>query len=394
MSINEIAIVAAKRTAIGSFNGMLSTSPASKLGETLIKHIIDDTKLPTRDISEVIIGQILTGGCGQNPARQASINAGVPQDVPAWLVNQVCGSGLKSVALGYQAILSGMSQIVIAGGQESMSLAPHTLHMRNGYKMGSAELEDMMIKDGLTDAFNHYHMGITAENIAEQFKITRDQQDEFALQSQAKAEKAQKDGKFNEEIIPIKVTIKRQESEFKNDEYIRTCLSIDELKKLRPAFKKEGGTVTAGNSSGINDGAAMVLLMSLKDARARGLEVLGVIRSFAQAGVEPSVMGTGPIPAAKKALSLAGWTVGDLDLIEANEAFAAQAICVNQQMGWDSSIVNVNGGAIALGHPIGASGTRILVTLLHEMRRRNSKKGLATLCVGGGMGVAMCVERI
>ncbi|MDF3047111.1 MAG: acyltransferase [Candidatus Midichloriaceae bacterium] len=392
MDNQQVAIVAAKRTAIGNFNGTLASVPAHILGEAVIRQLLVDSRVAPKEISEVIMGQILTAGSGQNPARQASIGAGLPKEVPAISINQVCGSGLRSVALGYQAIKTGASDIVIAGGQENMSLSPHVIFMRNGYKMGSAEVVDTMIKDGLTDVFNNYHMGITAENIAEQFGISRQQQDEFSVDSQNKAERAQKEGRFVDEIVPVKVMIKKEEIEFKVDEFTRHGVKIEDLSKLRPAFKKDG-SVTAGNASGINDGAAGVVLMTVAQAKKRGLKILGIIKSFAQAGVAPEIMGIGPIPASQKALELAGWSVSDLDLIEANEAFASQAICVNKQMGWDLDKVNINGGAISLGHPIGASGARILVTLLHSMMKRNAKKGLATLCIGGGMGVAMCIEK-
>lgn len=388
----EVVIVSAFRTAIGSFNGSLAGIAANKLGEAVIKHTLEKTGIVPSDVSEVILGQILTGGNGQNPARQASIGAGLPKEVPAWLVNQVCGSGLKSVGLGYQAILCGLSNVVIAGGQESMSSSPHAVFLRNGYKMGNAEIVDMMIKDGLTDAFTAVHMGITAENIAEKFAISRQEQDKFATNSQNKAEAAQKVGTFNDEIVPVKIMVKKEEVSFAKDEYIRFGAQYEDAAKLRPAFKKDG-TVTAANSSGINDGAAVVMLMAKDEAQKRGLKILATIKSFAQSGVDPALMGTGPISAVQKALKLANWNIGDLNLIEANEAFAAQSICVNKELGWDIGRVNVNGGAIALGHPIGASGARILVTLLHEMGRRNVRKGLATLCVGGGMGVAICVER-
>jgi acetyl-CoA C-acetyltransferase len=393
MDNQQIAIVAAKRTAIGNFNGTLASLPAHILGEAVIRQLVKDSKVDPKDISEVIMGQILTGGSGQNPARQAAIAAGMPKEVPAISINQVCGSGLRSVALGYQAIKTGAADIIIAGGQENMSLAPHAIFMRNGYKMGSAEVVDTMIKDGLTDVFNNYHMGITAENIVEQFGISRQQQDEFSADSQNKAERAQKEGKFIDEIVPVKVMIKKEEVEFKVDEFIRAGVKAEDLSKLRPAFKKDG-TVTAGNSSGINDGAAAVMLMTVTEAKKRGLKILGIIKSFAQAGVAPEIMGIGPVPASQKALKLAGWEASDLDLIEANEAFASQAIYVNNAMGWDVNKVNVNGGAISLGHPIGASGARILVTLLHSMAQRKATKGLATLCIGGGMGIAMCVERV
>ena len=391
MSAQEIAIVSAKRTAIGNFLGSLSNVPANKLGEYVIRQAILDTSIDPKEISEVILGQILTANAGMNPARQASLGAGIPKETPAWLVNHVCGSGLKSIALGALSIQNGFGNIIIAGGQESMSLSPHAMMMRSGQKMGNTEFIDLMIKDGLTDVFNNYHMGITAENLAEKFNISRNEQDEFSTQSQHKAEKAQKEGKFTDEIVPVKVMIKKDEVEFKNDEFIRQGVQLEDLSKIRPAFKKDG-TVTAGNASGINDGAAVVMLMPLNEAQKRGLKVLGVIKSIGQGGVEPELMGLGPIPASKMALDKAGWNVQDLDLIEANEAFAVQAICVNKQMGWDTSKVNVLGGAVALGHPIGASGARVLVTLLHEMNRRKAKKGLATLCIGGGMGIAMCIE--
>jgi acetyl-CoA C-acetyltransferase len=392
MSKQDIVIVSALRTGIGNFNGTLGSMPAHKLGQTVIKAVLEQCKVKGEDVSEVIMGQILSCGEGQNPARQASIGAGIPKEVPAWIVNQVCGSGLRSVALGYQAIKAGQSNIVIAGGQESMSMCPHGMNMRNGQKMGNAEFTDLMIKDGLTDAFSATHMGITAENIAEKYNITREEQDQFSAASQNKAEAAQKAGKFNDEIVPVQVQVKKDTITFANDEFIRHGAKVEDLAKLRPAFKKDG-TVTAGNASGINDGAAAVMLMTREEAEKRGLTPLATIVSFAQAGVAPELMGTGPIPAAQKALKAAGWDIKDLDLIEANEAFAAQAISVNKELGWDTSKVNVNGGAIALGHPIGASGTRILVSLIHEMKRRNAHKGLATLCVGGGMGVAMCIQR-
>jgi acetyl-CoA C-acetyltransferase len=388
----QVVIVAAKRTAIGNFMGSLAGVHAHKLGEAVIRQVVMDSKIKPEEISEVIMGQILTASSGQNAARQAAMAADIPKEVPSLTINQVCGSGLRSIAIGAQTIMTGAAKIIIAGGQESMSLSPHAVYMRNGYKMGNIETIDTMIKDGLTDVFNNYHMGITAENIAEQFGIGRQQQDELSVNSQNKAEKAQNEGKFQYEIVPIKTTVKKEEIEFKTDEFVRHGVRFEDLAKLRPAFKKDG-TVTAGNSSGINDGAAALLLMSLEEAKKRNLEILGTIKSFAQAGVAPEIMGSGPIPASKKALEIAGWKVSDLDLIEANEAFASQAIYVNREMGWDISKVNVNGGAIALGHPIGASGARVLVTLLHEMKRRNVKKGLATLCIGGGMGVAMCIER-
>lgn len=391
--MSDIVIVAATRTPIGAFNGALSTLPAHKLGEVVIRHLLETTHIEGKDVSEVILGQILTAGQGQNPARQASINAGLPQEVPAWGMNQVCGSGLRAVALAAQAIANGDSSIVIAGGQENMSLAPHAVHMRNGTKMGNATLVDTMIFDALTDAFKTYHMGTTAENIAQKFNISRQEQDEFAFQSQQKAGKAMENGVFKDEIVPVTISTRKGDVVVDKDEYPRPETSLESLAKLRPAFSKEG-TVTAGNASGINDGAAAVVVMTAEEAKKRGLTPLARIASFAHAGVDPSIMGTGPIPASQKALAKAGWKVGDLDLIEANEAFAAQAISVNRGMEWDVSKVNVNGGAIALGHPVGASGARCLVTLLHEMKRRNAKRGLATLCIGGGMGVAMCLERI
>jgi acetyl-CoA C-acetyltransferase len=389
---SEIVVVSAFRSPVGSFNGSLSALPAHKLGELVIRHILSATGIKGEEISEIILGQVLTAGAGQNPARQASINAGVPKEIPAWSVNHVCGSGLKAIALGYQSILAGQSEIVIAGGQESMSQAPHAVHMRNGTKMGNAELTDIMQKDGLTDAFSSTLMGITAENVAAKYAISREEQDKFASDSQNKAEAAQKSGKFKDEIVPVKIQGKKEEVTVDQDEYIRYGVKFEDLGKLKPAFKKDG-TVTAANSSGINDGAAMVMLMKKDEAQKRGLKILAQIKSFGQAGVAPEFMGTGPVPASRKALTFAGWDVGDLDIIEANEAFAAQAIAVNKEMGWDTKKVNVNGGAIAIGHPIGASGARIFVTLIHEMNKRSAKKGLATLCIGGGMGVAMCIER-
>jgi len=388
----DIVIVEALRTPIGNFNGGLASVPASKLGEEVIKKIIENSSIDAADISEVIMGQILTTACGQNPARQASINAGVPKEVPAWTINQVCGSGLRTVALAAQAIKAGDSSIVIAGGQENMSLSPHANYLRGGIKMGDAKFTDTMIKDGLWDIFNDYHMGQTAENIANENSISRQEQDEFAASSQNKAEEAINSGKFNDEIVPVTVPNRKGDIIVEKDEFPRSGVTAESLGKLRPAFAKDG-TVTAGNASGINDGAAAVLVMSREDAEKRGLKILACIKSFASAGVDPKIMGTGPIPASKAALEKAGWSADELDLVEANEAFAAQAICVNKQMGWDESKVNVNGGAIALGHPIGASGTRVLVTLLHEMNRTDAKKGLVTLCVGGGMGVAMCLQR-
>ncbi len=390
--MTDVVIVAAGRTAVGSFNGGLSSVPAHYLGQTAISAVLERAKVKPEEVSEVILGQILTAGQGQNPARQASVNAGVPVEVPAYGVNILCGSGLKSVALGAQAIENGDSSIVVAGGQESMSQAPHVAHLRNGQKMGSVEFMDTMLRDGLMDAFQGYHMGTTAENIAQKWQITREDQDKFAVASQNKAEAAIKAGKFKDEIIPVTIKSRKGDVTFDTDEFPRFGATAEGMAKLRPAFSKDG-TVTAGNASGINDGAAAVVLMSAEEAKKRGLKPLARIASWAQAGVDPSIMGTGPIPASRKALEKAGWTVDDLDLIEANEAFAAQAIAVNRELGWDTDKINVNGGAIALGHPIGASGARVLVSLLHEMQKRDAKKGLATLCIGGGMGIAMCVAR-
>ncbi len=387
-----IVIASAARTPVGSFNGALASLPAHELGKVAIKAALERAHVESGDVSEVIMGQILAAGAGQNPARQASINAGIPVDAPAWGMNQLCGSGLRAVALGAQQIALGSSSIVVAGGQESMSQAPHCAHLRDGTKMGDMKFIDTMIKDGLWDAFNGYHMGNTAENVARQWQITREEQDRFAVASQNKAEAAKKAGKFKDEIVPVVIKTRKGETVVAEDEYIKDGVTYDSIAKLRPAFDKEG-TVTAANASGINDGAAAVVLMTLEEARKRGITPLARIVSWAHAGVDPSIMGTGPIPASKKALEKAGWTVKDLDLIEANEAFAAQACAVNKGLGWDTDKVNVNGGAIAIGHPIGASGARVLNTLLFEMKRRNAKKGLATLCIGGGMGVAMCVER-
>jgi acetyl-CoA C-acetyltransferase len=391
--MSDVAIVAAARTPVGSFNGSFANVPAHDLGKTAIREVLKRAKLDPREVSEVILGQILSAAQGQNPARQAAIHAGIPVEVPAWGVNQLCGSGLRAVALGHQAIANGDSQIVIAGGQESMSMAPHAAYLRAGQKMGALEFIDTMIKDGLMDVFNGYHMGNTAENVAKEWQITREQQDQFAVASQNKAEAARKAGRFKDEIAPVTIKERKGERIIDTDEYIRDGVTYDGIKDLRPAFVREGGTVTAANASGINDGAAAVVLMSSKEAERRGLKPLAIIKSWAQAGVDPKIMGTGPIPASRLALKKAGWGVADLDLIEANEAFAAQACAVNKDMGWDPSKVNVNGGAIAIGHPIGASGGRVLVTLLHEMEKRNLRKGLATLCIGGGMGIAMCVER-
>jgi acetyl-CoA C-acetyltransferase len=389
---STIVIASAARTPVGSFNGSLASLPAHELGKVAIKAALDRAGLQPGDITEVVLGQVLTAGQGQNPARQASIAAGIPVDAPAWSINQVCGSGLRAVALGAQQILTGASNIVIAGGQESMSQSQHAAYLRSGTKMGALELVDTMIKDGLWDAFNGYHMGVTAENVARQWQITREDQDKFAVASQNKAEAAKKAGRFKDEIVPVTIKGKKGDTIVDHDEYIREGATLDSVAKLRPAFDK-AGTVTAGNASGINDGAAAVVLMTLAEAQKRGIEPLARIVSWAHAGVDPSIMGTGPIPASKKALEKAGWTVKDLDLVEANEAFAAQACAVNKGLGWDTDKVNVNGGAIAVGHPIGASGARILTTLLYELKRRNAKRGLATLCIGGGMGIALCVER-
>ena len=390
--MSDIVIVGAARTPVGSFNGSFAPLAAHQLGEAVIKESLSRAKVEGGEVSEVIMGQILGAGQGMNPARQASINAGVPKGAPAWGINQVCGSGLRTVALGAQAIAQGDSEIVVAGGHESMSNAQHAAHLRAGAKMGDVKFVDTMIRDGLWDVFNGYHMGSTAENVARQWQITRDEQDEFALASQQKAEAAQKAGKFKDEIVAVTVPNRKGDIVVTEDEYIRHGATLESMQKLRPAFEKEG-TVTAGNASGINDGAAAVVLMHEAEATKRGLTPLGRIASWAQAGVDPSVMGSGPIPASQKALEKAGWTAADLDLVEANEAFAAQACAVNKDMGWDTDKVNVNGGAIAIGHPIGASGCRVLVTLLHEMARRDASKGLTTLCIGGGMGIAMCIER-
>lgn len=389
--MTNVVIVSAARTAVGSFNGSFANIPAHDLGATAIEAVIARAGIDKAEVSETILGQVLTAGQGQNPARQAHINAGLPIESAAWSINQVCGSGLRTVALGAQHIMLGDAQIVVAGGQESMSLSPHVAHLRAGQKMGDMKMIDSMIKDGLWDAFNGYHMGQTAENVANQWQISREQQDEFALASQNKAEAAQKAGKFVDEITPFTVKTRKGETVVDQDEYIRYGATLESMQKLRPAFTKEG-SVTAGNASGLNDGAAMVLLMTEEEAAKRGLTPLARIASYATAGLDPSIMGCGPIPSSRKALEKAGWKPGDLDLIEANEAFAAQACAVNKDLGWDTSKVNVNGGAIAIGHPIGASGARILNTLLFEMKRSGAKKGLATLCIGGGMGVAMCIE--
>jgi len=390
--MTEVAIIAARRTPVGSFNGSLSTVPAHYLGEVVIRGLLEETGVPAEDVNEVILGQILTAGAGQNPARQASINAGLPVETTAYSINQLCGSGLRTVALGFQAIMCGDADVIIAGGQESMSQSQHSAYLRGGTKMGSMEFKDTMIWDALTDVFGETHMGITAENIAEQWQITRETQDAFAAASQNKAEAAQEAGKFEDEILPVTIKNRRGDIVVTQDEYIRKGVTAEGLSAMRPAFKKDG-TVTAANASGINDGAAAVLMMSVEEANKRGLTPIAIIKSWATAGVDPSIMGIGPVPASQKALEKAGWTIDDLDLIEANEAFAAQACAVGQDLAIPADKLNVNGGAIAIGHPLGASGARILTTLLHEMKRRDVHKGLATLCIGGGMGVAMCVER-
>jgi acetyl-CoA C-acetyltransferase len=390
--MKNIYITSAKRTAVGSLGKSLKNIKAEELGSAVISSVIDESQLKSNELDEVIMGQVLTGGSGQNTARQAAMKSGIPKEKPAYVVNQVCGSGIRSVASGFQSIKAGDSKILVAGGQESMSLAPHAIHLRDGKKLGDTALIDTMIKDGLWDAFHGYHMGITAENVAEKFQVTRDEQDKFALKSQEKALKAQKEDKFKEEIINFKIKSKKAEINFNKDEHPREGINLDALSRLKPAFKKDG-TVTAGNASGINDGAAAVTLMSSEEADKRSLKKLVSIKSWASCGVDPALMGTGPIPSAKKALDLAGWNVKDVDLFEINEAFAAQSIAVVKTLSIPEEKVNVNGGAIALGHPIGASGTRILVTLIHEMIKRDAKKGLATLCIGGGMGIAMCVER-
>ena len=390
--MTDIVITAAKRTPVGAFLGSFATTPAHELGRVAIEAALSQAGVAPEEVSEVILGQVLTAGQGQNPARQASMAAGVPKEVPAWGLNQVCGSGLRAVAVGAQSIIAGDAKVVVAGGQESMSLSAHAQNIRGGTKMGNLELVDTMIKDGLTDVFNGYHMGITAENLAEQYQVTRSDQDEFATASQNKAERARRDGRFRDEIVPVTVKSRKGETVADQDEFIREGVEVAALAGLRPAFKKDG-SVTAGNASGLNDGAAALVLMSAEEAERRGAPVLGRIRSFASAGVDPSIMGIGPVPASRKALEKAGWTIGELDLIEANEAFASQALAVGKELGWDAEKVNVNGGAIAIGHPIGASGARVLTTLLYEMGRRDSKKGLVTLCIGGGMGVAMCIQR-
>ena len=391
MSSDAIVVASAARTPVGSFNGAFANTPAHELGSTVIREVLARAGVEADEVDEVILGQVLTAGQGQNPARQASIAAGLPKETTAWGLNQVCGSGLRTISVGMQQIQTGDADIIIAGGQESMSLSPHCQHLRAGTKMGDIKLIDTMIKDGLWDAFNGYHMCNTAENIANQFQITRDEQDSFAVASQNKAEAAQKAGKFKDEIVAFTVKTRKGDIVVDADEYIRHGATLEAMQKLRPAFDKDG-TVTAANASGLNDGAAAVLLMKESEASRRGITPLARIASWATAGVDPSIMGTGPIPASKRALEKAGWSVGDLDLVEANEAFAAQACAVNKGLGWNPEIVNVNGGAIAIGHPIGASGARIFNTLVFEMKRRSAKKGLATLCIGGGMGVAMCVE--
>ncbi|MDB3857812.1 acetyl-CoA C-acetyltransferase [Pelagibacteraceae bacterium] len=389
---NTVVITSAARTAVGSLGKSLKNIPSDDLGSSVISSSIKLSKIKYDDIDEVIMGQVLTGGAGQNPARQAAIKSGIPKEKPAFVVNQVCGSGIRSVASGFQSIKASDSKIIIAGGQENMSLAPHAIHLREGKKLGNAEIIDTMIKDGLWDAFHNYHMGVTAENVATKFQVTREDQDKFALKSQEKALKAQKENKFQDEIINFKIKSKKAEIDFNKDEHPREGITLDALSRLKPVFKKDG-TVTAGNASGINDGAAAVTLMSSDEAEKRNLQKLVSIKSWASCGVDPALMGTGPIPASKKALDLAGWSIKDVDLFEINEAFAAQSIAVLKTLSIPEEKINVNGGAIALGHPIGASGTRILVTLIHEMIKRDVKKGLATLCIGGGMGIAMCVER-
>jgi len=388
----DIVIVAAKRTPVGSFLGAFAATPAHELGRIAIAAALEQANIPAADVSEVIMGQVLTAAQGQNPARQASMAAGVPKEVPAWGVNQVCGSGLRAVTLAAQAVATGDATIVVAGGQESMSLSAHAQNMRGGTKMGAVSLVDTMVHDGLTDVFNGYHMGITAENLAEQYQVTRAEQDAFSVGSQNKAEAARGSGRFRDEIAPVTIKGRKGDTVVADDEYIRAGATIDGVSGVRPAFKKDG-TVTAANASGLNDGAAAIIVTSRTEAEKRGLPVLATIRSWASAGVDPSVMGIGPVPATRRALEKAGWTIADLDLIEANEAFAAQALSVGKELGWDADKVNVNGGAIAIGHPIGASGARVLTTLIYEMGKRDAKKGLATLCIGGGMGIAMCLER-
>lgn len=390
--MSRIVVTAAKRTPVGSFLGAFATTPAHELGRIAIEAALTESQVDPGDVSEVILGQVLTAAQGQNPARQASLNSGIPKEVPAYGVNQVCGSGLRAVALGFQSLALGDAEIVVAGGQESMSLAPHAQSLRQGIKMGDTKLVDTMTYDGLTDVFNQYHMGITAENLAEKYQITREAQDEFAVRSQTLAAKAREEGRFRNEIVPVTVSTRKGEVVTEEDEYIRPGTTMDVVSRMKPAFKKDG-TVTAANASGINDGAAALVLMREEEAERRGLTPLATIVSWASMGVDPSIMGIGPVSATKRALAKAGWSIGDLDLIESNEAFAAQALSVTKELGWDPERVNVNGGAIAIGHPIGASGARVLTTLLHEMKRRDVKKGLATLCIGGGMGIAVCMER-
>ncbi len=390
--MDDVVIVSAARTPVGAFNGAFANVPAHELGRTVIADLLGRSGVAAGDVSEVILGQVLAAGQGQNPARQAAINAGLPAETPAWGMNQLCGSGLRAVALAYQQVLCGDAAIVIAGGQENMSLAQHAAYLRAGTKMGDVSFVDTMLRDGLWDAFHGYHMGITAENVAQKWQISREEQDKFAVASQNKAEVARQSGRFKDEIAPVTIKERKGERRVDTDEYIRDGVTYEGISGLKPAFQKDG-SVTAANASGINDGAAAVMLMRASDAKARGLAPMATIRAWASVGVDPALMGSGPIPASRAALKKAGWAIGDLDLIEANEAFAAQACAVNKDLGWDSAKVNVNGGAIAIGHPIGASGARVLVTLLHEMQKRDVSKGLATLCIGGGMGVAMCVER-
>ncbi|MGO4171728.1 acetyl-CoA C-acetyltransferase [Bosea sp. TAF32] len=392
MADSDIVIVGAARTAVGAFNGAFANTPAHELGAAAIKEALKRAKVEGGEVDEVVLGQVLAAGQGQNPARQAAMAAGIPQEKTAWGLNQLCGSGLRTVAIGLQQIANGDADIIVAGGMESMSLAPHASYLRNGTKMGDVKFVDTMIKDGLWDAFHGYHMGTTAENVATKYQISREEQDRFAVASQNKAEAAQKAGRFKDEIVPFTISTRKGDIVVDSDEYPRHGATLEAMAKLKPAFSKDG-TVTAGNASGINDGAAALVIMTAKEAARRGLTPLARIASWATAGVDPAIMGTGPIPSTRKALEKAGWKVGDLDLVEANEAFAAQALAVNKDLGWNPDIVNVNGGAIAIGHPIGASGARVLVTLLHEMAKRDAKKGLATLCIGGGMGVAMAVER-
>jgi acetyl-CoA C-acetyltransferase len=391
--MTDVVITAAKRTPVGAFLGAYAATPAHELGRVAIEAALQQAGVAPEEVSEVILGQVLTAAQGQNPARQASMAAGVPKEVPAWGLNQVCGSGLRAVGVAAQSIIAGDARVAVAGGQESMSLSPHAQHVRAGTKMGNLSLVDTMINDGLMDAFNGYHMGITAENLAERYQITRDQQDEFACASQNKAEAARRDGRFQDEIAPVTIKGRKGDTVVDRDEFIREGVEVASLAGLKPAFKRDGGTVTAGNASGLNDGAAALVLMSREEAERRGAPILARIAGFASAGVDPAIMGIGPVPATQRALERAGWTIKDLDLIEANEAFAAQALAVGKELGWDAEKVNVNGGAISIGHPIGASGARILTTLLYEMGRRDAKKGLATLCIGGGMGIALCIER-